>query len=213
MRLDGASIQVDRFRSRFGVASLSVSSRFASWDERHRRRRADVGVGLADDGDLSALVEIAEAHSGVAGGWTERLGADLLDDGRALFAAQVNATLAGYGRVRHFAPSERSPAGTAPPGWYLAGVVVAPQWRGYGAGEALTQARLAWVAERADEVWYYANARNAVSLALHGAVGFEEVTREFSVPGVSFEGGVGVLCRLRLGPEHRRLDGQASARR
>lgn len=92
-------------------------------------------------------------------------------------------------------------------------MVVIPQWRRYGAGEALTKARLAWVAERADEVWYYANASNAVSLALHAAAGFEEVTREFSVPGVSFEGGVGVLCRLRLGPKHRRRDGHTSARR
>lgn len=170
-------------------------------------------AGLADDGDLPALAEIAEAHSGVVGSWAERLRADLLDDGRPLFAARVNATLAGYGRVRYFAPPAQSPPGSAPAGWYLAGVVVAPQWRGYGAAEALTKARLAWVAERADEVWYYVNARNAVSLALHGAVGFEEVSREFSVPGVSFEGGAGVLCRLRLGPEHRRLNGQASARR
>ena len=71
-------------------------------------------------------------------------------------------------------------------------------WRPSGAGEALTRARIAWVAERATEVWYYANAGNRASLALHAALGFEEVTREFTVVGVSFEGGVGVLCRAVL---------------
>ncbi len=157
---------------------------------------------LAGGGDLAALAQLAEAHSGVSGGWTERFEADLSGDGRVLVVAGVERSLAGYGRVRWFSPSPRSPADTAPAGWYLGGLVVAPEWRGCGAGAALTRVRLEWVAERADEVWYYANARNVVSLALHAAVGFEEVTRDFSVPGVSFEGGVGVLCRLRLRSQH-----------
>jgi len=134
----------------------------------------------------------------------KRFEADLSGDDRVLVVAGVEGSLAGYGRVRWFSPSPRSPAGTAPVGWYLGGLVVAPEWRGCGAGAALTRMRVEWVSERADEVWYYANARNVVSLALHAAVGFEEVTRDFSVPGVSFEGGSGVLCRLRFRSHTRR---------
>ncbi len=179
-----------------------MAPRFAAFDERHHRRGTEMSVCLAGEDDLAVLAQLAEAHSGVTGGWAERLGADLSGDGRALFVARVQQAMAGYGRVRWFSPPPGSPADTVPAGWYLGGLVVALDRRGCGAGAALTRARVGWVAERADEVWYYANARNAVSLALHAAVGFEEVTRDFSVPGVSFEGGLGVLCRLRLRPHH-----------
>lgn len=177
-----------------------VAPRFATFDERHHRHDGEVSVGLAGEDDLAVLAQLAEAHSGVTGGWGERLRADLSGVGRALFVARVEQAVAGYGRVRWFSPPPGSAADTAPAGWYLAGLLVAPDRRGWGAGAALTRARVGWVAERADEVWCYANARNAVSLALHAAIGFEEVTRDFSVPGVSFEGGVGMLGRLRLRP-------------
>ena len=183
-----------------------MPSCFATWDDSHHRRDTEVWVRLAGEGDrdLAALVELAEGHSGVPDGWRERFEADLLGDGRLLVVAWVERSLAGYGRVRWFSPPPRSPAGTAPAGWYLGGLVVAPEWRSCGVGAALTRVRIEWVSERADEVWYYANARNVVSLALHAAVGFEEVTRDFSVPGVSFEGGSGVLCRLRFRSHTRR---------
>lgn len=181
-----------------GVVWAGVPSRFAAWDERHRRRTADVVVGLAGACDLPALGELADAHTGAVGGWFERFADDLREPRSALFVARVDGVLAGYGRVHHFTPPERAPANIAPEGWYLGGLLVHPDWRGRGAGAGLTQARLAWVAERADEAWFYANARNKVSLELHAAVGFEEVTRDFSVPGLAFDGGVGVLCRCRL---------------
>jgi ribosomal protein S18 acetylase RimI-like enzyme len=184
-----------------------VPSRFATFDACHRRRDADLSVRLAGEDDLAVLAQLAEAHSGATGGWAERLGADLAGGGRALFVAEVDHAVAGYGRLRWFSPPSGSPAATAPAGWYLGGLVVATERRCRGVGAALTGARVAWVAERADEVWYYANARNAVSLALHAAAGFEEVTRDFVVPGVSFDGGVGVLCRLGLRPPHTGVDG------
>ncbi len=180
-----------------------MASRFADWEEDHRRREAKVVAALASEGDLPAVIELADAHSGVAGSWACWLAHDLSEHGRALFVAGVDGTPAGYGRVRYFSPPELSPANTAPAGWYLGGLVVAPVWRDRGAGAALTLARVEWVAGRADEVWYYANAANTVSIALHTAVGFEEVTRDFAVPGLSFKGGVGVLYRMRLGAEHR----------
>jgi hypothetical protein len=54
---------------------------------------------------------------------------------------------------------------------------------------------MAWVFERAPDVWFFANARNRASLNLDAELGFVEVTRNFVFPGVSFDGGVGVLGR------------------
>src|SRR5581483_7229910 len=87
---------------------------------------------------------------------------------------------------------------TAPAGYYLTGVLVAPAHRRLGVGEQLTRARMGWAAERAEEMWYFTNAGNRASLRLHEALGFTEVTRDFVFPGVTFTGGVGVLCRTEL---------------
>lgn len=74
-------------------------------------------------------------------------------------------------------------------------MVVAPAWQRRGIGEALTRARLAWARRRTDEVWMFNNARNEVSLALHGRLGFVEVGRASSYLGEPFDGGAGVLMR------------------
>jgi GNAT superfamily N-acetyltransferase len=73
--------------------------------------------------------------------------------------------------------------------------VVDPNRRRQGIGSALTRARLEWVFERADSVFYVVNATNRASIDLHAKQGFEEVTRDFDLPGVTFVGGHGVLCR------------------
>jgi GNAT superfamily N-acetyltransferase len=99
----------------------------------------------------------------------------------------------GYGRASLLEGLDR-----APEGYYLAGVFVRPDARRASIGGALTEARLRWIAERANEAWSFANARNVASLALHRRFGFEEVTRDFAVPGVTFGGGEGILFRLRL---------------
>ena len=71
-----------------------------------------------------------------------------------------------------------------------------------GVGHALTDARLRWIAERAEHAWTFVNARNHASIDLHAAFGFEEVTRDVAFPVVTFEGGEGILFRatLRSGP-------------
>ncbi|MFI6581795.1 GNAT family N-acetyltransferase [Embleya sp. NPDC050493] len=99
----------------------------------------------------------------------------------------------GYARAVHLDPSP-----TAPTGYYLAGIVVAPDARRTGAGLRLTRARLAWIAERADSAWYFTNARNTASLRLHESLGFHEESRDFAIPGVSFAGGRGILAHLTL---------------
>ena len=104
----------------------------------------------------------------------------------------------GYGRARVFEPAPDAPADSAPGGYYLTGVFVLPEERARGIGAALTQARLDWIGDRATEAWYFANARNTPSVDLHRRWGFEEVTRRFSFPGVTIDGGEGILFRLSL---------------
>jgi GNAT superfamily N-acetyltransferase len=75
--------------------------------------------------------------------------------------------------------------------------LVAPGHRSHGIGGQLIRARMdfAWSAG-APALYYFANFRNATSIALHAKFGFREIKRPFQFPGVAFEDGVGVLFRL-----------------
>lgn len=87
------------------------------------------------------------------------------------------------------------PADLAPAGHYLGGVTVEPAWRRRGIALALTDARLRWIAERADEAFYVVNATNLASIDLHRRWGFVEVARGPTFAGVPFDGGLGLLMR------------------
>lgn len=118
---------------------------------------------------------------------------------RPLFVAVASGgAIVGYGRTFHLQrPREASSAAAAPPsGWYLGGLLTARDHRRRGIGRALTEARLDHIFARADAAFYFTNARNAASLALHEQLGFVELTRDFSFPGVTFESGDGVLSRV-----------------
>lgn len=121
-------------------------------------------------------------------GWVNRL----------LLVGVVDDRLAGFGRVVFFQSSPNAPENVAPTGWYLGGVIVTPAHRRRGIGYELTRQRLEWIRARAEEVFYVVNALNRASAALHERFGFEELTRDFFIPGASFIGGVGILYRARL---------------
>lgn len=97
-----------------------------------------------------------------------------------------------------FTPALDAAADCAPAGYYLVGLAVGSECRRQGVGTALTVARLDWVGQLASQAWYFANAGNVASMRLHERLGFREVTRAFSFPGVSFAGGVGILFRADL---------------
>jgi ribosomal protein S18 acetylase RimI-like enzyme len=157
-----------------------------------------VRPGVPDDVEPTLLLarqaspELEEAH------WREALEEDQRHPARLLLVAVVADEIVGYGRARRFEHSRGAPADIAPEGYYLTGVFVRIDQRRTGIGLALTEERLAWIAERADEAWYFANARNVASIELHRRLGFEEVTRQFSFPRLAFDGGEGILFRSRL---------------
>jgi ribosomal protein S18 acetylase RimI-like enzyme len=175
----------------------------------------DPAVRPAAAADLPALARLAVAErGGQPADWQARFAAELADPDACLLLAQSGAQsggqsgaqsggqsggpVAGYGRARRFAPPPGAPANVAPAGYYLTGLLVSPAWRRLGIGEQLTRARMAWAATRAPEIWFFANAANIASLRLHQQLGFREVTRDFTYPGVTFTGGAGVLCRAPL---------------
>ncbi len=96
--------------------------------------------------------------------------------------------------MRFVAPA-RAPANVSPPGFYLVGLQVLPAHRRRGIGSALTRRRLEWVFDRAPEAWFFTNIRNQASRALHEKLGFVPVTTDFWHPGVTFDGGTGLLAR------------------
>jgi len=112
--------------------------------------------------------------------------------------AEWDGSVAGFGKCRRHARTSADPPNAGPEGWYLAGLIVDGRFRRRGIGRALTADRLAWIAERAAVAYYFANARNAASVALHEPFGFREITRDFSLPGAEFEGGAGILFRAEL---------------
>ena len=153
----------------------------------------------------------AEDAPVIAALWAERHGADAAEgepgvrrhlaaiaDGRArdqVFLAEVGGQPAGYGKCgwRDYS------GGGAVDGWYLLGVVVHPDFWRRGAASALARRRFRWLRDQgAEAVWSFSNSRNPASLDMHRKHGFAEVTRDFTIPNISFSGGEGVLMRRGL---------------
>ena len=160
------------------------------------QRQVLVRDGRADDvGSCVSLALIAVPDSDVSR-WRTSLLEDVESPDRLLVVAECADEAIGYGRVLQFAPEPDAPTDIAPAGYYLMGMVVHPDHRRKGVGAALTQARIDWISMRADAAWYFANARNTASIALHESFGFAEFTRSFSYPRLDFDGGEGILFRL-----------------
>ena len=158
-------------------------------------------IRAGDHDDIVPCIALAllAAPDRTAVAWRTALLRDLENDDHELVVAESLGAIVGYGRARLFEPSPDAPPDTVPRGYYLTGIFVRRDERRRGIGAALTQARLDWIGERAAEAWFFANARNAASIELHRRFGFEEITRHFSFPGLLFEGGEGILFRLRAG--------------
>ncbi|MFV0407401.1 MAG: GNAT family N-acetyltransferase, partial [Propioniciclava sp.] len=114
----------------------------------------------------------------------------LEDRDHRLFVAEAAGDVRGYGWISYLQPVRCGGHG-APDGWYLSGLVIASSFRRQGLGRQLTQARIAWVLERAEQAYYVVSASNAASLRLHESLGMVAVTRDFAVPGVVFSHGDG----------------------
>ncbi|MDO5535260.1 MAG: GNAT family N-acetyltransferase [Propionibacteriaceae bacterium] len=157
----------------------------------------------ADLGQTSSLLAQREGGDPVA--WEAILGRRFDEDHQKLVVAEHAGEVIGYGWLAYLTPVADGGHG-APDGWYLSGVVVDPAHRRRGIGRRLTQARIDWVLARDEAVFYVVSARNRASRTMHAELGFEEVTEEFTVPGVVFANADGILCRLDPRPDAEVID-------
>jgi ribosomal protein S18 acetylase RimI-like enzyme len=164
------------------IAAMRPES-FARWSPGAPRRRADFIIRMGTEADVEACVRLVVAiGAGAAATWRQTLTRTVRDgQQRALFVAEASGQIAGYGRVV-WVPADPEP-GTAPPGWYLLGLVVDQAWRRRGIGEALTTTRMAWVAERSGRVYYFTGHANLASQALHERLGFTRLPGTWIPPG------------------------------
>jgi ribosomal protein S18 acetylase RimI-like enzyme len=183
-------------------------SLFEQFDETPRdpdRVTSPTGVVVrpAAMGDVHAIARISADREGedidkhIAGCRRELAGGEA---GRRLLVlvAELDGNVIGFGKARYIAEKGAAGGAASPGGWYLTGVVVAPPFRRRGVGSRLTVERLRWIAERSRCAYYFSNAENRVSIALHDRLGFSEVARGARLAGESFVGGEGVLFRVDL---------------
>lgn len=141
--------------------------------------------------DLGACARLVAAYEGGdPEDWRGRFGAFISSPDGWMAVAVEDGHVIGYGRVQHQVGGVMEADPPLPDGYYLSGVVVAESERRRGIGSAVCDARISWVADRAEGVWFFTNRWNTASRALHRKVGFREV-REFSSPRL--DGGCGVL--------------------
>jgi ribosomal protein S18 acetylase RimI-like enzyme len=178
------------------AATRESAASFAEYapDAGRRPKPASLHVREATNADVEGCVDIITSLNGDDRvGWQAMFERSLAAEDHALFVADIDGEIAGYARIVDHRVAEDAPLNAAPAGFYLMGLAVGVPWRRRGLAEAVTRARLSWAWSRTDRVFYFASLQNPASLDLHRRLGFEEVTRDFSVPGVDFAGGVGVL--------------------
>jgi ribosomal protein S18 acetylase RimI-like enzyme len=149
--------------------------------------------------DLPAVAALqSHGFGSQPAGQAARAVGELKSPNRWLWVAVAHSDSADEAQPVGYARLRLADVATEPPiGYYLSGVVVDPGHRGHGIGGQLIRARMdfAWSAG-APALYYFANSRNAASIALHAKLGFLEIKRPFEFPGIAFENGVGVLFRL-----------------
>lgn len=173
------------------------SSHFAEFEPTKSSVQLAHGVVLraAAKSDIEALVAIEDQVRGGDAelrrrgffGKFERLSVN--PERSQIVLAELSQEIVGYAEVAWLG----SDGGVAPAGYYLVGCTLLPAWRRQGIGRKLTAQRLKWIAERGDTAWYFANAQNLSSIALHQEFGFREIARAPQIQRTEFSGGVGVL--------------------
>lgn len=169
---------------------------------RHGQPESRATVRRAQASDAEALANIAAQRrltdlDTCLQRFADELGAD--EPTNALWVVEVRGVVAGYARARELDRPVDAVANHQPEGWYLGGVVIAPKFRRRGLARLLTRVRIEFLhALGARKVHYVVNATNLASIDLHDAFGFEEITRDFHSPGVTFSGGQGILFRKVL---------------
>lgn len=175
-----------------------MAAMFADYQPDAHANPLPVDIRALTDADIDECAALAAECNGLdRATWSRSFHDRLALDTHQTFVAIHAGRIVGYATVRWMTPSREQGGFNAPDGWYLAGLVVDPNWRRRGVGLRLTETRMEWLAARTRDVWYFANTLNRASLDLHTRLGFHAVTSDFGIPGVEFSGGTGLLCVKR----------------
>ena len=120
------------------------------------------------------------------------------DPVRLVMVAEVEGIIAGYGRARYDETPDGMQSESFPEGWYLSGLLVAPEFRRNGIGLELTRQRVVWIGKRAQLIRFHTNATNFASIALHEKLGFKEIGRDILVTTRKRQLRPEILYELRL---------------
>ncbi|HUZ42534.1 MAG TPA: GNAT family N-acetyltransferase [Acidimicrobiales bacterium] len=127
---------------------------------------------------------MADHVSGNLEQWRNRFEADLYDGKRRFFVAQAQDDIVGFGHsVLHTRPDGADPQ-ASPTGYFLSGLLVAPNHRRDGIGTLLTIARLNALRDLTNVVYFLAEPENTATIELHMRLGFVGV-RNVNRDGVS----------------------------
>jgi ribosomal protein S18 acetylase RimI-like enzyme len=115
----------------------------------------------------------------------------------AAFVVVEDDEVTAWAIARHVEPKIVD-ADHAPPGWYLMGLIVRDDRQRRGHGDALTRARLDWLATRTDHVLYFTDVDNEASQCLHASFGFRRVRDGLTPRTLAFDAGPMTLFDLDL---------------
>jgi GNAT superfamily N-acetyltransferase len=160
---------------------------FADYEPNTAGAAAEISVAPIDRAHLDECAALAvERDGGDETCWKASLERYLDADDRVAFIALIDGRVTGYGTAGWFEPSHSDRAAQIPDGWYLLGLIVAPQSRRKGVGRKLTAVRLTWLATRTSLVRYFVSSANRASIDLHAELGFQLTGSDIEVPGVTF---------------------------
>jgi ribosomal protein S18 acetylase RimI-like enzyme len=136
----------------------------------------DFSVRAANDSDIDQCARLrANVDSGDVELWHERFASDLHNPTRRFLVADIGGTVVGYGHTVRHERSADAQRDSSPSGYFLAGLLVAPEYRRDGIGSRLTSARLEALSVETKTVFYLAEPENDATIGLHEKFGFEEV--------------------------------------
>ena len=116
---------------------------------------------------------IATQESGEVKYWQERFETDLTNPRRTFLVASFNDEVVGYGHtVLHDRVIVDEASG--PSGYFLSGLLVAPDHRRGGIGSQLTGARIDLLRPQTNLIYYYADPENEETISMHARLGFEK---------------------------------------
>ena len=168
---------------------------FEEYDPHREKRQFDLTIRAAVKADITAIVNLSLDREA---GDPERISASIksyVDNNHdsIIQVAVVDSRIVGFGKARHFQGE-----GIEVPGWYLSGLIVAPEYRHANLGSSLTLDRLDELKQRCSEVYYFDNAINRVSIELHQKLGFKLIKEPFVFPKVTFTRSHGQLYLKKL---------------